>query len=651
MSEENIINSQDKSESEDKKEEETKEKKVKSKTSKSKKSKGEEKELYFIIFYKRKQKEKPEEFIFSEDCASIPQTIFSKEEITTTNNYAYKKVFKYKNKGGKKNVELIFFFREEDDKYIITLEPNDKIFIYDLDLKKGHKFLDSIPIEIINQKVIGYQEKFDLFLEALEQNNEENKNERLYEETIDIISKKGNFSLLISLFTKIYQEKKLCESLLKKFYYMNIKISRDKKGDNPCFDRDKKLGEQFNSLMVKIATNSESLMYANGYNPIHFYGLLFCYLNCYDYETFENCVNELNCKQPSILYEILLIYYLQFFKPVKKEQSGTEFFFKFFSYIMERKEFSDFTTGLRCISDINTFIKVIDENKEKIFYNYIRNEKNGTSFKPIELDGSLQLQKEKINMIIRGIESINEYSKGINCLLVYFKSDFWKSLLRDFNKAEPECFLIVLKLRNYFIEYSHLIDYICDRKKDKAIIKDISDFHKIDEFAYILNENIKQFLKEKQGKLNNSEILGYIKRYNPYYNEPEYKYKRELDILDYLDFHYDIYSTDEDVIREHFNFIETFRELDYLDIFKDNMEKFIDAMVNKITDISSFDTVMDLISVGEIKEKIKGYLEKLKNKYELVVKTEIEKLSGDKVKKAQKIIAKFEKLIFDKKII
>jgi len=81
------------------------------------------------------------------------------------------------------------------------------------------------------------------------------------------------------------------------------------------------------------------------------------------------------------------------------------------------------------------------------------------------------------------------------------------------------------------------------------------------------------------------------------------------------------------------------------------MEKFIDAMVNKITDISSFDTVMDLISVGEIKEKIKGYLEKLKNKYELVVKTEIEKLSGDKVKKAQKIIAKFEKLIFDKKII
>jgi hypothetical protein len=120
---------------------------------------------------------------------------------------------------------------------------------------------------------------------------------------------------------------------------MNIKISRDKKGDNPCFDRDKKLGEQFNSLMVKIATNSESLMYANGYNPIHFYGLLFCYLNCYDYETFENCVNELNCKQPSILYEILLIYYLKFFKPLKTSKVAQNFFLNFFLILWKEKNF------------------------------------------------------------------------------------------------------------------------------------------------------------------------------------------------------------------------------------------------------------------------------------------------------------------------
>ena len=136
--------------------------------------------------------------------------------------------------------------------------------------------------------------------------------------------------------------------------------------------------------------------------------------------------------------------------------------------------------------------------------------------------------------------------------------------------------------------------------------------------------------------------------YNPYYIEPKYKFKREISILDYLDFKYDIYSTDEDVIREHFSFIHTFQQLDYEDIFKDNMIKFIDLMVNKITDISSFDTVINLIRVEKIEEKIKEYLEKLKMKYELIVKPEIEKLSDDKREKPAEIVSRFEKLLLIK---
>ena len=76
------------------------------------------------------------------------------------------------------------------------------------------------------------------------------------------------------------------------------------------------------------------------------------------------------------------------------------------------------------------------------------------------------------------------------------------------------------------------------------------------------------------------------------------------------------------------------------------MIKFIDKMVNKITDISSFDTVINLIRVEKIEEKIKDYLEKLKMKYELIVKPEIEKLSDDKLKKSAEIVARFEILLF-----
>ena len=58
-------------------------------------------------------------------------------------------------------------------------------------------------------------------MEALKQNEEEDKVRELYQETIEQYLKKSTFSLLISLFTKIYQVKDLCELLLQKFHKMN----------------------------------------------------------------------------------------------------------------------------------------------------------------------------------------------------------------------------------------------------------------------------------------------------------------------------------------------------------------------------------------------------------------------------------------------
>ena len=35
-------------------------------------------------------------------------------------------------------------------------------------------------------------------------------------------------------------------------------------------------------------------------------------------------------------------------------------------------------------------------------------------------------------------------------LLINFKSDFWKGLLKEFNKANPDCFKVGLNLRETF---------------------------------------------------------------------------------------------------------------------------------------------------------------------------------------------------------
>lgn len=116
-------------------------------------------------------------------------------------------------------------------------------------------------------------------------------------------------------------------------------------------------------------------------------------------------------------------------------------------------------------------------------------------------------------------------------------------------------------------------------------------------------------------------------------------------------FEYDYKSNDEDVIKDHEKFIETFRKLEYEKIFKDNMVKFLDIMINKITNISSIDTTMDLIRVDRIKEKVNEFLEKLKDKYDRIIKNEINNLGKDKPEKPVEIIVKFVKLIFEMKII
>jgi len=259
---------------------------------------------------------------------------------------------------------------------------------------------------------MNYQDKLDLFIEALKESKEENKNKEYFQETIDLYSKKKGFSFLISLFAKIYQKKNLCQLLIQKFYDMNVNLKVNEKSDGNS-DRDEKLG-QFNSLMAKISSESEALITANDYNKIQFYGVIICYFNYYDYKTFENCncINNLykDDKKTEILYEILLVYFTHFLNPVKKEEEDKSFFVNFFEHIITKKGFSFLNQGLTIISYIDTFITVIDKTKEKI-YEYVQEKNNKANFKPIKLKDNLKLKKEKIKDIMKGISFINIYQK------------------------------------------------------------------------------------------------------------------------------------------------------------------------------------------------------------------------------------------------
>ena len=212
-------------------------------------------EIYFIIVYSRDQKESPKDMIFSKECKIIPEVILSEEIKTSNDKYTYKKVLKINNNEHKKNSDISFFLDKDDYKYYISFEIKDKTFIYDVSLEKRVKYLNNIKKINIIENSIKYEDKFNLFIEALEKRKEGNKMEKLYLETIELYSKKSSFSFLIYLFSKVYEEKNSCELLLKKFYEMNINIQKNKNDSKNNSDRKPNLGQKFNSLIIKISEN------------------------------------------------------------------------------------------------------------------------------------------------------------------------------------------------------------------------------------------------------------------------------------------------------------------------------------------------------------------------------------------------------------
>ena len=169
----------------------------------------------------------------------------------------------------RKKVNSYYFeFQIDDYKYIISFDSKGATFVYDVKVIKI-KRITQIQKRIY-QNIIQYYDKMHIFVEALKKNNEENKIDLLYKDTIELFSIQKGFSFLIELFVEIYKKKDLCESLLKKFKEMNI----DKQHNEKNTDRESFL-EKNKSIFYTII--SEAGIY--NYDSVEFYGVILCYLN------------------------------------------------------------------------------------------------------------------------------------------------------------------------------------------------------------------------------------------------------------------------------------------------------------------------------------------------------------------------------------
>ena len=592
----------------------------------------EEKEIYFIVLYKRKEKEMKNDFVFSENNYRT-QNIYSRYDLNQKEgSYFYQKVFKLFINSDKisKEKKINISFKIGGKTYTIYINVDDKLFYYDIKLIKEYKFLLTLKKREEDQNILNYYQKFEIFSAALKDNKEKAKIDKLYEETIKLYSIKQDFYLLISLFINFYEKPKLCSGLLEECKKINIGKKKNKKLDS------KEDLKKYLSTMIKISSEADKIIQAKGYESISFYSIIFSYLNYCDYENFKIYFKKLYSQSCDVLYEILIIYYQNFLNPINQD---IKFFENFFDFIINKKEFDIFINSLNCILDIETFIDVINKKKEKILEKY-----GEYAFKPIIIKYNLPIIKKvegkEIDNIISRIETIIDFSREKNKLLIYFSSNFWIYILKHYKEPNAKSILnitICYKLRKVLNRYNRLIaNLFYDTKIDdeNKIKTDIQKYIDMDEYAKIIDNNIKfYFINNKE--ITNEEIIAIIKEYHPYYIDDKYKNdpKRDSNIFDFIDFNH--------VDR---NFIETFKRFNFENIFKENINNFTDKMLSKINNIYVFMTIIELIDVNKISQETL-FLKKLKLKYDKYAKR-INSLSGEELNKIIKVIAIFANYLF-----
>ena len=281
-----------------------------------------DKDVYFLILRPSEEKIDFTGLNYETKNKIEPKIIFQKRIDKGNETYLEEIVFKFKKKTKKKekegkkesteSAEYSITFLEGENIYEITFTLKNECFVYQPDLKTGNKYLPNIPKEPIKQNIVPLYNKLNIFLQALKEDKEiEKKEKKLYEDTINLYKDKKKFSLLITLFLKIYEKNTdLCNKLIEIFY---------KKNEEENMDREKDLKKDLKSFQ-DIYSSAKEILEKNNYNPIYFYGILFCYLNYYDKNNFPKMIEEFSERNSDILYEILIQYYFHFINPLMQKK-------------------------------------------------------------------------------------------------------------------------------------------------------------------------------------------------------------------------------------------------------------------------------------------------------------------------------------------
>ena len=543
-------------------------------------SSKEEKEIFFLFYFDiTKEKEEFGEINFDnkEDC---PKCIFTKKSGGKDENGKLIKVFKY---AGDIKRRLSFEFSFDENNFNFTLEAPKNYFIYNLKLFKKTLLINSK----VDQNKISIPEKMNYFIEALNQTKETEKLDILYFESINIFTKIPNYHFLINIFVNVYNTK-YCSILLKKF----SEIPEDSvKKDNII----KESLEQYQYNFVDICKNCEEIVSSYKLDKINFYGLVLSYLNNYVTEKFNDLFNDLYKNDKMVLFEILLKYKFYFKKQIHLDTKILEELINFAA----EKDFKEFKeSGLFYLHEADILIDIIEKSKEKLI--------QIKGFQPIEIgkiENSIIIDFEKL---IKQLDSIFEFSKDKKHFLINLNQEFWQSLADKCSEANIKNIKIAHRLRGKVLKYYDLIDYLIKDPKN-LILKERKTLFSIRTFTSLIHKIIKSYIEKN--KITNMEIIDLIKNYDIYYQDDEYRKRREPQILNKID----IEKIDDE-------FIKRFEEMNFEKIFENYLEQYLMVFMIKIQKITDFDVILKLINIKKLGHSAIFYLKTIKNTYGIVIR-------------------------------
>ena len=530
------------------------------------------KEYFFLLELKKPTSEEANdkvEFTNLKENDAPPKCIKTREE-----NDKIVKVFQFNNKLTK-DIKVSFEFYFDGNKYKVNIENmKDKTFIYDASLQIQSKKVD--------QGTLSLPEKMNYFHEALISQNENKKISNLNLDSLNLCKKKPNFDFLINIFIKT-RKTNLCSKVLELFR---------EKADKFVENISKEKLQNYKYDFEQILENMDDTISEFSLDKTDFYGLILCYLYNCDKEKYKHLFNTLseNSKTEIILLEVLLKYKL-FFK--KQNDMNKDLLTKIIKYAAN-KEFKEFKEiAFFYLKDINTFLELIEENKEDII--------KIKGFESIEIPEIKDDEEIKFGLINPKIEKITEFSKEQKKILVILKGIFWESLAKKCSEVNRDNIYISSTIRAIFNRYYLMVKSILSEKDNTA--KEIFQAYKKGTFTHQIDKLIKKYIKTNS-KITNNEIIDLIRDYDKYYKENRYANKREPEILMKID----LEEIDD-------NFIEKFKEMKFEKLFEKNLDDFLLIFTNKIKKISDFDIIFKIINIKELGEKKKTYLKQLKNKY------------------------------------